>query len=52
VPPGGHLAAAPLAPGFQALMAACQRLYPNQKNPLQVMDKFWLSRVSYKRAAG
>jgi hypothetical protein len=31
-------AAAPLAPGFQALMAACSRLYPNQKNPLQVKD--------------
>lgn len=44
LPSGGVSAAVPLAPGFQALMAACHRLYPNQKNPLQIstMVKFWL----------
>ncbi|XP_023345892.1 suppressor of fused homolog [Eurytemora carolleeae] len=33
-----------LAPGFQAIVGACQRLYPEQKNPLQISTvvKYWL----------
>jgi len=33
-----------LAPGFQAIVGACQKLYPEQKNPLQLSTviKFWL----------
>jgi hypothetical protein len=49
VPPGGHQGAAPLAPGFQALMAACQRLYPNQKNPLQVRAFLFLMSMLVNR---
>jgi len=34
----------PLAPGFQTIVSACQKVYPNQKNPLQLSTvvKFWL----------
>jgi len=33
-----------LAPGLTSIIAACQRLYPDQKNPLQVtaVVKYWL----------
>ena len=35
-----------LAPGFQAIVGACQRLYPEQKNPLQISTvvKYWLGK--------
>ena len=39
--PGGR---SPLAPGLQSIIAATHRLYPTQRNPLQVtaVVKYWL----------
>eukprot|EP00088_Acartia_fossae_P059451 TRINITY_DN7057_c0_g1_i5.p1 TRINITY_DN7057_c0_g1~~TRINITY_DN7057_c0_g1_i5.p1 ORF type:complete len:449 (-),score=61.83 TRINITY_DN7057_c0_g1_i5:223-1569(-) len=46
VPPGNHhhQPPPPIAPGFQAIVCACQKLYPEQKNPLQLSTivKYWL----------
>jgi suppressor of fused-like protein len=34
----------PIAPGFQTIVSACQKLYPEQRNPLQLSTvvKYWL----------
>jgi len=41
--PGGN-APVPIAPGLNAVIGSCHRLYPSQKNPLQVtaVVKYWL----------